>query len=91
MAKPLPEISKTDFRNHYNIVEVSNDIDLIMKTLQTFNPNNQAVAFGARKQHKLTIDEKLDLIMSEIKNIKVDVNAIKTRLDNIVKLNNLKE
>lgn len=41
MAKPLSNLNKTTFLNNYNIVEVSNDINVIMKCLETFNPNKQ--------------------------------------------------
>lgn len=51
-----------------------------MKQLEAFNPNNQAVAFGVKKPPKVTLND----IMQEIKDIK-------TRLDNIVKKNNLVE
>ncbi|XQP55883.1 MAG: hypothetical protein ACOQNY_00590 [Mycoplasmoidaceae bacterium] len=79
MAMPSNEISKTDFRNDYNIVRISNDIREIMKCLETFNAKNQVVVFAKRKQHKVTLED----IMSEIKGIKKDISDIKIRLLNV--------
>ena len=84
MASPSQEVAKTEFKENYNVVKILSDKTAIMKQLQSFNSKNQVVAFGVRKQHHLTIDEKLDLIMDRL-------DKIETRLDNIVKLNNLKE
>ncbi|MCQ3914438.1 MAG: hypothetical protein MJ201_01285 [Mycoplasmoidaceae bacterium] len=78
MAKPLQEISKTEFSKNYNVVKVLTDKLEIMEQLKTFKSNNQAVAFGVKKKHSLSIDEKFDLIMSEIKKInnRLDRNNI---------------
>lgn len=82
MAKPLSKINKTTFLSNYNIVEVSNDINVIMKQLETFNPNKQAVMIGSKKQHTLSVDEKLDLILKRLTNVE-------DRLTQIVQANNL--
>ena len=74
-------MNKTEFKGNYNVVKILTDKAEIMKQLETFNKNNQAVAFGARKQHKLTIDEKFELIMVEIKEIKNRLTNVENRLD----------
>ncbi|MCQ3915684.1 MAG: hypothetical protein MJ195_03010 [Mycoplasmoidaceae bacterium] len=94
MAKPLSKINKTTFLNNYNIVEISNDIKTIMKLLEGFNSEKQAVMIGIKKQHTLSTDEKFDIIIHEIRDIKTrlaNVEKILTRnkIDGILERNNL--
>ncbi len=85
MASPSQEITKTEFKENYNVVKVLTDKIEIMKQLQSFNPKKQAVAFGVRKQpgektpnwfkeYAKSIDEKFDLIMERL-------DKIENRLD----------
>ncbi|XQP55206.1 MAG: hypothetical protein ACOQNV_00340 [Mycoplasmoidaceae bacterium] len=70
MAKPYTKITKTEFKDNYNVVKILTDKLEIMQQLKNFDSNKQAVAFGIKKKRSLSIDEKFDLIMSEIKKIK---------------------
>ncbi|XQP55308.1 MAG: hypothetical protein ACOQNV_00865 [Mycoplasmoidaceae bacterium] len=99
MAKPLAKINKTTFLNNYNIVEVSNDIKIIMKSLEAFNPEEQVVAIGIRKQPRDTtpawfktyeakMNAALKSIIFEMRN---GFKQINSRIDNLVAMNNLKE
>ncbi|XQP55124.1 MAG: hypothetical protein ACOQNV_03250 [Mycoplasmoidaceae bacterium] len=95
MAKPLQEISKTDFSKNYNVVKVLTDKLKIMKQLKTFNSNNQAIAFGVKKEPKDTapiwFKQYQEKINTTLEDIKTRLTNIETRLDNLVKKNNLKE
>ncbi|MCQ3908825.1 MAG: hypothetical protein MJ200_04845 [Mycoplasmoidaceae bacterium] len=99
MAKPLSKIAKTQFIKEYNITEVLIDRISIMNKLKTFNPNNQAVAFGVRKKPRDTTpiwfkefeaktNATLTNIIVEMRN---GFKQINSRIDNLVTVNNLKE
>lgn len=94
MAKPLANINKTTFLNNYNIVEISNDIKTIMKSLETFNPNNQVVAFGIRKQPRDTAPiwfKEYALKQDKFnQTILTRLNSLENLVLKVVKLNNLK-
>ncbi|MBQ0045261.1 MAG: hypothetical protein KBS35_00010 [Mycoplasma sp.] len=78
------EITKTQFRDEYNVVKVLTDKTKIMKQLETFNSKNQAVAFGVRKQHKVTLED----VILEMRN---GFKLINSRIDNLITKNHLKE
>ena len=89
------EITKTNFKNLYNIDKVLITKTSIMEYLKTYNKNKQAVAFGVRKTSNdvapvwfQEFAKKQDVFNQMILQ---KIKAIETRLDNIVKLNNLKE
>lgn len=95
MAKPYTKITKTEFKPNYNVVKVLTDRVKIMEQLKTFKSNNQAVAFGFKKQTKdmapswfIDYAEKTNQSLQDLKH---GIQKINDRLDNLVKLNNLKE
>lgn len=87
MAKPLQEISKTDFSKNYNVVKVlttKTDIMNFVKT-QYKDSKDNAMAFAVRKTHRVTLED----IMFEIKGIKTRLDNLEDRLTQIVQANNL--
>lgn len=77
MAKPYIEITKTEFNKNYNVVKVLTDKIEIMKQLETFNSNNQAVAFGIKKKPKVTLEDVI-LRLDKIEN---RLDTIEDKLD----------
>ncbi|MCQ2956817.1 MAG: hypothetical protein MJ233_03075 [Mycoplasmoidaceae bacterium] len=67
MAKPYKEITKTDFRNLYNITKILVSKEDVMDFLRKYKDDGtQAVAIGSRKKRVLTINEKLDIIIERL-------------------------
>ncbi len=81
MASPSQEITKTEFKENYNVVKILTDKIEIMKQLQSFNSRNQAVAFGVRKQHTLSIDERVSRLEEKFLKIDEKLDLIMDRLD----------
>lgn len=76
------EIKKTTFQKQYNIVKVLYKLKDIMEFLKTYKENkHHAVAFGTRKQPSTIAP----IWFQEFE------KRINKRIDNLVKLNNLKE
>lgn len=90
MATPSNKINWTIFKNSYNNFKVLTTRKEIIDMLTKFKDNgNQAIVVGTLKEQ----DDKMPSWFSYwYKNIyKKDIEALNSRLDNIVKLNNLKE
>ena len=81
MAKPSSEISKTEFKDNYNVVKILTDKIEIMEQLKTFNSKNQAVAFGIKKKAKVTLEDVLAEMCTGFKQINKEIQNIKSRLD----------
>lgn len=81
MATPSDKITKTAFLNNYNIdVVLTSKID-IMKCLETFNSKNQAVMIGTKKQHTLSIEDRVSRLEEGFLNIDKKLDLIIQRLD----------
>ncbi|MCQ2748282.1 MAG: hypothetical protein MJ223_03570 [Mycoplasmoidaceae bacterium] len=101
MASPSKSISKTEFRENYNVVTILTDKIEIMKQLETFNPANQAVAFAIKKQHGVTLGDVIVALENVVNRLdKIEENqkkdhelliGLNAKIDNLVKVNNLKE
>lgn len=95
MATPWQEITKTDFKENYNVVKILTDKIEIMKQLQSFNSKNHAVAFAVRKQTggnapKWFTNWYENELKPRLEKIELNQSKDHNLLMKVIKLNNLK-